>query len=89
MYFLADLPSDFSTPENAKFFKQRLKMKPVEGQKYYVPSDKFDRDNVSAVFTNGILRVTIPPKAEPETQEATRIKIVKQAGSGKAQSQPS
>ena len=80
LHFSADLPDDFPRPENAKYFKQRLKMKPIEAQKYYVPSDKFDRERVSALLRNGILRVTIPPKDEPDTREGVKVKIVKDAG---------
>ncbi|AFG38706.1 Hsp20/alpha crystallin family protein [Spirochaeta africana] len=81
MIFSASLPDDLHRPENARFFKQRLKMKPIEAQKYYVPRDKFDRDQVSAILKNGILRVTVPPRDEPETQDGVKIKIVRDAGS--------
>ncbi|MFW5800566.1 MAG: Hsp20/alpha crystallin family protein [Spirochaeta sp.] len=86
MLFSASVPDDFPQPENAKFFKQRLKMKAIESQKYFVPNDKFDRDKVSAILRNGILRVTVPPREVPESYEGVPIKIVKDTGSGSGKS---
>ena len=51
-------------------------MKDIEKQKYYVPLDKYAQDKVKAVFRNGILRVTIPPKEEPEHSEGIKIEII-------------
>lgn len=82
MVFSASVPEDFPQPENAQYFKHRLKMKAIEDQKYYVPADKFDREKVSAILKNGILRVSIPPLDEPESGESIRIKIVKDVSPG-------
>lgn len=61
--------------KDVKFFKHRLKMKEVEGQKYYVPADKFDRDKVEAVFTNGLLKVTVPALEEAAGEDEVKIEI--------------
>ena len=62
--------------ENVRYLKRRLKLKAIERQKYYVPLDKYAQDKVKAVFRNGILRVTIPPKKEPDQTEGVKIEIV-------------
>ena len=62
--------------ENVRYFKRRLKMKDIEKQKYFAPMDKYAQDKVKAVFRNGILKVSIPPKDEPEQSEGIRIEIV-------------
>jgi HSP20 family molecular chaperone IbpA len=64
---------------NVRYFKHRLKMKDIEKQKYFVPLDKYAQEKVKAVFKNGILRVSIPPKDEPDQSEGIRIEIVKDA----------
>ena len=62
--------------ESVRYFKRRLKMKDIEKQKYFVPLDKYAQDKVKAVFRNGILRVSIPPKEEPDQNNGIRIEIV-------------
>ncbi|HTX74450.1 MAG TPA: Hsp20/alpha crystallin family protein [Rectinemataceae bacterium] len=69
---LEDLPE-----EGVRYVKRRLKLKDVEKQKYYVPADKFAQEKVKAVFKNGILKVTVPPKDLAETNEGIRIEIMK------------
>ncbi|MDR3148078.1 MAG: Hsp20/alpha crystallin family protein [Treponema sp.] len=64
--------------ENLHYLKRRLKMKDIEKQKYYVPLDKYAQEKVRAVFKNGILRITIPPKDEPEQNEGIKIEIIKE-----------
>ena len=72
--------SEVSNEEDAKnevrYFKRRLKMKDIEKQKYFVPLDKYAQDQVKAVFRNGILKVSIPPKDEPEHNEGIKIEII-------------
>jgi HSP20 family protein len=70
---LEDLPDD-----DVRYFKRRLKLKDVEKQKYYVPADKFAQDRVRAIFRNGILKVTIPPKDEADAPEGIKIEILKE-----------
>jgi HSP20 family molecular chaperone IbpA len=60
------------------YLKRRLKLKDIEKQKYYVPLDKYAQENVKAVFKNGILRITVPPKDEPDQNDGIRIEIVKE-----------
>ena len=64
--------------ENVRYFKRRLKMKNIEKQKYYVPLDKYAQEKVKAVFRNGILRVAVPPKEEPDQNDGIRIEIVRE-----------
>ena len=63
---------------NTRYFKRRLKMKDIEKQKYFVPLDKYAQEKVKALYKNGILRVSIPPKDEPDQSEGIRIEIVKE-----------
>ena len=64
--------------ENVRYFKKRLKMKDIEKQKYFVPLDKYAQEKVKAVFKNGILRVSVPPKDEPDQGDGIKIEIVKE-----------
>ena len=64
--------------ESVRYFKRRLKMKDIEKQKYFVPLDKYAQDKVKAVFRNGILRVSIPPKEEQEQNNGIKIEIVRE-----------
>jgi HSP20 family molecular chaperone IbpA len=63
---------------NNRYFKRRLKMKDILKQKYFVPLDKYAQEKVKAVYKNGILRVAIPPKDEPDQNDGIRIEIVKE-----------
>ncbi|GHT94095.1 hypothetical protein FACS1894141_0100 [Spirochaetia bacterium] len=63
--------------ENIRYFKRRLKMKDIEKQKYFVPLDKYAQEKVKAVFKNGILKVSIPPKDEPDQNDGIKIEIIK------------
>jgi HSP20 family molecular chaperone IbpA len=69
---------DLAPEETARYLKRRLKMKDIEKQKYYVPLDKYAQDMVRAVYRNGILRVTVPPRDEPEQNDGVKITIVKE-----------
>lgn len=77
MVFSAHIEAE-QPQEGVRYFKRRLKLKDVERQKYYVPADKFDQEKVKAVFKNGILKVTVPPKATPEAAEGIKIEIIKE-----------
>jgi HSP20 family molecular chaperone IbpA len=84
MVFSASLPqqnpSEELPEENVRYFKRRLKMKDIEKQKYYAPLDKYAQETVKAVYKNGILKVTIPPKDEPDQNDGIRIEIMKEEG---------
>lgn len=77
MVFSARINLEEHTDENVRYFKRRLKLKDIEKQKYYAPADKFAQEQVKAVFKSGILKITIPPKSEPEAPEGIKIEIVK------------
>jgi len=51
-------------------------MKDIEKQKYYVPLDKYAQEKVKAIYRNGILRIIIPPKEEPDQNDGIKIEIV-------------
>ena len=78
MVFSAKIETVEGTDENVRYFKRRLKMKDIEKQKYFVPLDKYAQEKVKAVYKNGILRVCIPPKAEPDQSDGIKIEIVKE-----------
>lgn len=69
-------PVKYHSEENIRYFKRRLKMKDIEKQKYFVPLDKYAQEKVKAVYKNGILRVSIPPKDEPDQNDGIKIEIV-------------
>jgi HSP20 family protein len=73
MVFSAKMGLDELPDEDVRYFKRRLKLKDVEKQKYYAPADKFAQERVRAVFRNGILKVTVPPKEESEATEGIKI----------------
>jgi len=73
-----DSPAKLQSEENVRYFKRRLKMKDIEKQKYFVPLDKYAQEKVKAVYKNGILRVSIPPKDEPDQNDGIKIEIVKE-----------
>lgn len=76
MMLSAKAPDSVSEDEDVIFFNRRLKYTELRGQKYFVPEDKFDREQAKAVFRNGILKVTIPPRDEVRNPEGVRINIV-------------
>jgi HSP20 family molecular chaperone IbpA len=76
MVFSGTVPEEMRDPEGVRYFKRRLKRKSFSDQRYYVPADKFDRDAVTAVYKNGILTVTIPPKDMQPQEEGVKINIV-------------
>jgi HSP20 family molecular chaperone IbpA len=75
MILSAKITESNKEPDNAKYFKKRLKFKDIEENKYYVPESKFNREKVNAVFKNGLLRVTIPPKDDYKSQEGIKVNI--------------
>ncbi|TFG63773.1 MAG: Hsp20/alpha crystallin family protein [Spirochaetales bacterium] len=77
MIFSANAP-ERTADEDAKYFKHRIKFKEIPEQRYFVPEDKFNREAVKAVFKNGILKVTIPPKEEIRTAEGIKVEIVRE-----------
>ena len=78
MVLSAKATDDTEKPENVRYFKHRLKLKDIEDQKYFVPADKFDHDNVKAVYKNGLLKVTVPSLENVESKEGVKIHIVQE-----------
>lgn len=76
-YLMFSAKIEAGGPEDDKvhYFKRRLKFRPIEEQRYYVPEDKFDRGNVKAVFKNSILTVTVPPRDGVKPAESVRVNI--------------
>jgi HSP20 family molecular chaperone IbpA len=77
MVFSAKIKAE-QPEEGVRYFKRRLRLKDIDRQKYYVPADKFDQEKVKAVFRNGILKVTIPPKEIADIPEGIKIEIIKE-----------
>jgi HSP20 family molecular chaperone IbpA len=77
MIFSARMNLEEVPEESVRYVKRRLKLKDVDKQKYYVPADKFAQEKVKAVFKNGILKVSVPPKEEAEQPEGIKIEILK------------
>lgn len=78
MVFAARIGLETAPEDGVRYFKRRLKLKDIEKQKYYVPADKFDQAAVKALFRNGILRVSVPPKEDQDAPEGVKIEIVKE-----------
>ena len=75
LLFSAKAPRAVEAEEGVQYFKRRLKLKDIEEQRYYVPADKFDQAGTEARFRNGLLRIVVPPREQPETGEEIRINI--------------
>ncbi|MDR0524293.1 MAG: Hsp20/alpha crystallin family protein [Spirochaetaceae bacterium] len=80
MVFSARIGEEYAglLQQEDRYFKRRLKLKDIEKQKYYVPLDKYAQEKVKAVYKNGILKVKVPPKDEPDHSEGIKIEIVKE-----------
>jgi HSP20 family protein len=75
LLFSAKAPVPVESDEGVQYFKRRLKLKDIEEQRYYVPAEKFDQAGTQARFHNGLLRLVVPPREQPETGEEIRIRI--------------
>jgi HSP20 family protein len=71
-------PSVVAEEEGVRYFKRRLRLKEIAAQKYFAPEKKFDREKVKAVFKNGILKVTIPPREGYTAGEGVKVDIVRE-----------
>jgi HSP20 family molecular chaperone IbpA len=52
-------------------------LRDIDRREYRVPADRYDQTAVKAVFKNGILTVTIPPKDE-DMSGAIKVEIIKE-----------
>jgi len=77
MVFSAKLASEASEEEHKglKYLKKRLKLKPVDDQRYYVPQDRFNRAEINATFKNGLLKIVLPSLAAPKPAEGVKVEI--------------
>jgi HSP20 family protein len=75
---LSAKPAAAPEEEGIRYFKRRLKIREIAAQKYFAPEKRFDRDKVKAVFKNGILKVTIPPREGYTTGDGVKVEIVKE-----------
>jgi HSP20 family molecular chaperone IbpA len=71
-------PSVESGGEGVKYFKRRLKFKEIKDHKYYVPEKKFNREDVQAVYKDGILKIVVPPKEDYASGEGIKVEIVRE-----------
>ncbi len=81
LLFSATAPQVPEADEGVQFFKRRLKLKDIEEQRFYVPAEKFDQAGTQATFHNGLLRLVVPPREQPETGDEIKIQI-RTAGEG-------
>jgi len=61
--------------KDVRFFKRRLKLKEIAGQKYYVPANKFDRERVTARYKNGLLKIIVPSREDLPKEEGIKVDI--------------
>lgn len=61
MVFSASLSNIYSTGGDNKYFKKKVKLGDIQKQKYYVPKDKFNRDDYDLKMKNGLLRIVFSP----------------------------
>lgn len=91
MYLSGSISEDLRDNENVKYFKRKLKFKDIDGQKYFVPSDKFAQANTEASYKSGVLVVTIPARDTVEPKDSIKVKVgsSKSGGSSKSSSKSS
>jgi HSP20 family protein len=75
LVFSAKAPSSGDPDSNIQFFKRRLKLKDIEEQRYYVPADKFNQAGTRASFTNGLLKIVVPPRDQADKGPEIKVDI--------------
>jgi molecular chaperone IbpB/HSP20 family protein len=78
----AAAPETGEPEEGVQFFKRRLKLKSIEEQRYYVPTDKFEQGRVEARFHNGLLRVTVPARETAARSQGIKVNIASEEAPG-------
>lgn len=71
----AKAPKRDAEASEVRYFKRRLKLKDIENQKFYVPEDKFDREQVKATYRNGLLTVRVPSRETVGEKEGVKVDI--------------
>jgi len=62
MVFSAILSNLYSSGEDIKYYKKKLHLKDIKKQKYFVPEDRYDRENITKTMSDGLLRIVFPSK---------------------------
>jgi HSP20 family molecular chaperone IbpA len=62
--------------DEGSFSRRGFRPRDIDRQKYRVPAEDYAQDKAKAVFKNGVLTVTVPPK-ESESS-GIKIEIVKE-----------
>ena len=76
MLLSANAPGEQEIPEdNRHYLKHRLRLKSIAQQRYFVPEDKFDREQTEAQYESGILRITVAPRDVVATKNNVKVKI--------------
>jgi HSP20 family protein len=75
LVFSAKAPAAPEIDERTQWFKRRLRMRDVDEQRYFVPSDRFDQAASQATFRNGLLRIVVPPRESPADSGGITIDI--------------
>lgn len=57
LLFSATLSNLYSTGDNIRSYKKKLKLADIKIQKYFLPQDKYNRKNYSMHMKNGLLRL--------------------------------
>lgn len=61
MIFSAKLSNIYSTGGENRYFKKKVKLGDIDKQKYYVPKERFNREEFDVKMKNGLLRLVFPP----------------------------
>jgi HSP20 family protein len=72
-YLILKIKKDNEDNSNFKVIHNGIRKENIEF-KYYVPSDKYNQDEVGASLKNGILAVNVPAREEAEKK---KVKITK------------
>jgi HSP20 family protein len=75
LVFSAKAPEAAAPDERTQYFKRRLRMRDVDEQRYFVPTDRFDQAASQATFKNGLLRIVVPPRESPAAADGITIDI--------------
>jgi HSP20 family protein len=70
----AKLASTEGDGQEARYSRRGFKPRNIDRQKYSVPAEDFAQDQAKALFKNGLLTVTVPPKLG----EGIKIEIVRE-----------